>query len=86
MAKKEEVTETLEIKDVYFDFDGVTKIALSRGVLKTDKSLSKEIGYSGVGFEKLKVKAPKAVAVLYAFLKANHLNLDDLVKECEPKK
>lgn len=86
MAKKVDVTEALEVKDVYFDFDGITKIALSRGVLKTDKSLAKEIGYSGVGFEKLKVKAPKAVAVLFAFLKANHLNLDDLVKECECQK
>ena len=85
MSKNEESSDMLEIKDVYFDFDGVTKIALSRGVLKTDKSLAKEIGYSGVGFEKLKVKAPQAVAVLFAFLKANDLKLEDVVKECDSK-
>jgi hypothetical protein len=83
MSKKQLVTEDVEIKDVYFDFDNITAICLKRGVLKTDKSLAKEIGYTSVGFEKLKVKAPKAVAGLFNFLKSNDLRLEDLVKEVE---
>lgn len=83
MSKKEVFVKELEIKDVYFDFDNVHEICLKRGVLKTDKSMAKEIGYTGAGFEKLKKKAPKAVAVLHAFLKENMLTFEDLVKECK---
>lgn len=86
MAKKNEVTEKLEIKDVYFDFDNVIAIALKRSVLKTDKSIAQEIGYTNAGYEKLRVKAPQAVATLVAFLKANDLKLEDVIKECESKK
>lgn len=85
MSKKEVVVENVEIKDVYFDFDNVAAICLKRGVLKTDKSMAKEIGYTGVGYDKLKVKAPKAVAMLFNFLKENELKLEDLVKPCVPK-
>ena len=86
MAKNKVVLEKVQIKDVYFDFDGVIEKALSRGVLKTNKSIANEIGYTGVGFEKLKGKAPKIVGALYHFLKANHLRIEDVVKECQGQK
>ena len=86
MAKKNEVLEQLDIKDVFFDFDNVTAIALKRGVLKTDNSIAAEIGYTMDGYKKLKNKAPKAVAILVAFLKANELRLEDVIKNCEVKK
>jgi len=86
MAQKKEATEKLEIKDVFFDFDNVMAIALKRGVLKTEKSIAQEIGYSNDGYKKLNRKAPQAVATLVAFLKANDLKLEDVIKECESKK
>lgn len=86
MSKKEVIVENVEIKDVYLDFDNVAAICLRRGVLKTDKSMAKEIGYTGAGFEKLKIKAPKSIAALFSFLKENDLKLEDLVKECEGEK
>lgn len=82
MAKKEEVTECLEIKDVCFDFDNVIAICLKRGVLKSDKSIKAEIGYTGPGFEKLKERAPRVLGMLYTFLKENDLKFEDIIKEC----
>lgn len=85
MSKKGVVVENVEIKDVYLDFDNVIAICLKRGVLKTQGSIVKETGYSWQGIEKLKVKAPKAIAVLFNFLKENDLKMEDLIKECVPK-
>lgn len=85
MSKKGLVIENVEIKDVYLDFDNVIAVCLKRGVLKTKSSIVKETGYTWQGIELLKTKAPKAIAVLYHFLKENDLKMEDLVKECESK-
>lgn len=84
MAKKE-IKDEIKIKEVYFDFENVKAVCLSRGVLKTDNSLMKEIGYSYDGYVLLKKKAPKAVAVLFKFLKDNMLTIEDVIKEVEEK-
>ena len=81
MAKKEEIMAKVKTEDVYFDFENVKAICLSRGVLKTDRSIREEIEYTSVGVDKLKKKAPRVVAVLFKFLKDNCLKIEDVIKE-----
>lgn len=67
--------------ELYLDFDGCIKILKSKGKEVDSNSTIKEIGYTRQAFGKIKKKAPKSIEMVYRYLKANGLELGDLVKE-----
>ena len=68
-------------KEVYLDFDGAMKILKSRGRYVSVQGTAKEIGYTPKGLQSIRKKAPKAVAMVFQYLKDNELRFEDLVKE-----
>lgn len=70
-------------KTVYLDFKGAMQILKQRG---TDKEINqmttaKEIGYTTVGMVKIGKEAPKAIKMVFKYLRDNDLKFEDLVKE-----
>lgn len=70
-----------ERKQVVLDFDGAIAIFKGRGVKKDYKTIASEVGLTENGLRKLRRNTPKAVEVIYHFLKENDLKFEDLVKE-----
>lgn len=68
-------------KTVYLDFLGAMEIIKSKGGTVSVKETAEQIGYSEPGMFKLREKAPKAVAMVFKYLKDNNLRFEDLVKE-----
>lgn len=75
--------ENKEKKATHIDFDGVIVICKDRGVKKTIRSIAKETGFAVTGINKLRKTSPKAVTMLYHFLKENDLKFEDVVKEVD---
>src|SRR5690242_549769 len=73
--------ESIEKKEVYLDFEGAIAIFKSRGVNKNFNDISQETGFTRRGIEMLRKSGPKAVKMVYHFLKDNDLKFEDLVKE-----
>jgi len=83
MSKTENPTTAVVKRETYLDFDGVIKTLRKRGHEIDLKTISRQIGYSTVGLQKLRKKSPNVVSMIHQFLKDNDLKFEDLVKEIE---
>lgn len=72
---------SIDKSHIVLDFDNTISIMANRGVLKNKKTISEDIGFSTNSIENWQKKAPEVVAMIYCFLKDNHLKFEDLVKE-----
>lgn len=70
-------------KPVRLDFSGALSILEKRGVKKDLKVVAAEIGFSTVSIHQWKFHAPEIVAMIYHFLKDNHITFEEFVKLCD---
>lgn len=82
MSKVKSKRCKIEKTDVFLDFKNVVAIMGKRGVVKNQKDIAKEVGFSTVSVGQWSRQAPEVVSMIYHFLKDNHLKFEDLVKEC----
>lgn len=67
--------------EVYLDFAGAMQILKGRGQEVSVKKTIGQIGYTEDGYHKMQKKTPKAVEMVFRYLKENDLKFEDLVKE-----
>jgi predicted regulator of amino acid metabolism with ACT domain len=76
----------LDKTPVKLDFAGVIKILEKRGVKKNQKTIANEVGFSVVSVGQWNKEAPEIVTMIYHFLKDNHIDFEEFVKEIHTEK